>query len=128
MAVGVEKMYTGDTAKAAASMAMGTPYAKFGFTFVAEYALNLRKWMRKYPAVKVEHFAKVVAKNSKNGSVNPYAQFRKVLSVEDVLKSRMIANPLTLYMCSGIGTVYVAIVCAKRSHANILQSPIEVAA
>ena len=130
MAVGVEKMYTGDTAKAAASMASGTPYAKFGFTFVAEYALNLRKWMRKYPAVKVEHFAKVVVKNSKNGSVNPYAQFRKVLSVEDVLKSRMIANPLTLYMCSGIGDgSAAAIVCTKEIARQYTSKPlIEVAA
>jgi acetyl-CoA acyltransferase len=130
MAVGVEKMYTGDTAKAAASMASGTPYAKFGFTFVAEYALNLRKWMRKYPAVKVEHFAKVVAKNSKNGSVNPYAQFRKLLSVEDVLKSRMVANPLTLYMCSGIGDgSAAAIVCSKEIARRYTSKPlIEVAA
>jgi len=130
LAVGVEKMYTGDTAKAAASMASGTPYAKFGFTFVAEYALNLRKWMRKYPAVKVEHFAKVVVKNSKNGSLNPYAQFRKPLSVEDVLKSRMVANPLTLYMCSGIGDgSAAAIVCSKKIAGQYTSKPlIEVAA
>ena len=130
LAVGVEKMYTGDTAKAAASMAQGTPYAKFGFTFVAEYALNLRKWMKKFPAVKVEHFAKVVVKNSKNGSLNPYAQFRKPLSVEDVLKSRMVANPLTLYMCSGIGDgSAAAIVCTKKIARKYASKPmIEVAA
>jgi acetyl-CoA acyltransferase len=130
LAVGVEKMYTGDTAKAAASMASGTPFAKFGFTFVAEYALNLRKWMKKFPAVKVEHFAKVVVKNSKNGSLNPYAQFRKPLSVEDVLKSRMVANPLTLYMCSGIGDgSAAAIVCTKKIARKYASKPlIEVAA
>jgi acetyl-CoA acyltransferase len=130
LAAGVEKMYTGDTAKAAASMASGTPYAKYGFTFVAEYALNLRKWMRKYPAMKVEHFAEVVVKNSRNGSLNPYAQFRKPLSIEDVLNSRMIANPLTLYMCSGIGDgSAAAIVCPREiAHKYTSKPLIEVAA
>jgi len=53
--------------------------------------------------VRREHFAKVVEKNSFNGSLNPYAQHQKPLSVEEVLNSRLIAEPLTLYMCASIG-------------------------
>ncbi|SAK52608.1 acetyl-CoA acetyltransferase [Caballeronia temeraria] len=37
------------------------------------------------------------------GSLNPHAQFRKETSVEEVLTSRMVSDPLTLFMCSSIG-------------------------
>ncbi|UCH23426.1 MAG: thiolase family protein [Deltaproteobacteria bacterium] len=129
LALGVEKMYTGDSAKAAAAMASGTPYAKLGFTFVAEYALNLKKWMKKN-AVTVEHFAKVVVKNTSNGSLNPYAQFRKPLTIEEVLNSRLIANPLTLYMCSSMADgAAAALVCPKSLARKYSSKPlVEVAA
>ena len=129
LALGVEKMYSGDSSKAAAAMASGTPYAKYGFTFVADYALNMRKWMEK-SSVTVEHFAKVVAKNTSNGALNPYAQFRKARTVEEVLASRPIANPLTLYMCSAMGDgAAAAIVCPKDLAREFTSKPlIQVAA
>ncbi len=129
LALGVEKMYSGDSAKAAAAMASGTPYAKLGFTFVAQYALNLKKWMEKYSVTR-EHFAKVVVKNTSNGSLNPYAQFRKVLTIEEVLNSRPIADPLTLYMCSAMGDgAAAAIVCSRDIATKYTSKPlVEVAA
>jgi acetyl-CoA acyltransferase len=129
LALGVEKMYSGDNAKAAAAMASGTPYAKLGFTFVADYALKLKKWMERN-SVTAEHFAKVVAKNTSNGALNPYAQFQKALSVEEVLKSRPIASPLTLYMCSAMGDgAAAAIVCPRDLARKYTSKPlIEVAA
>ena len=74
LALGVEKLFCADTAKSAQAMASGTPYAKFGFMFPALYAMNLKKWMEKY-SITQQHFAKVAVKNSKNGSLNPNAQF-----------------------------------------------------
>ena len=76
LALGVEKLFCGDTARSAAAMAQGTALAKFGFMFVGLYSMQLRRWMEKYGATK-EQFAKVAVKNSYNGSLNPYAQFRK---------------------------------------------------
>ncbi len=123
-ALGVEKMYCGDTAKSVAAMAQGTTLAKFGFMFVALYAMQIRRWAEKYGITK-EQFAKVVVKNSFNGSLNPYAQFRKPMTLEDVLNSRVVAEPLTQYMCSTIGDgAAAAIVCAKEIAKKYTSKPL----
>ena len=129
LALGVEKLFCDNTARSAEAMASGTPYAKFGFMFPALYAMNLKKWMEKY-SITQEHFAKVAVKNSKNGSLNPNAQFRKPLTLEEVLNARVIAYPLTLYMCSTMGDgAAAAIICRKELAAKYTSKPlIEVAA
>lgn len=50
-----------------------------------------------------EHYARVSAKNSLHGSLNPLAQFQDRLTEEAVLAAPMISAPLTLPMCSPIG-------------------------
>jgi acetyl-CoA acetyltransferase len=82
--------------------------------FPALYSMNLKHWMDKYKVTR-EHFAKVTMKNSYNGSLNPLAQFRKPLSMEEILNARVIAGPLTLYMCSTMGDgAAAAIVCTRE--------------
>lgn len=49
------------------------------------------------------HYARISAKNSLHGSLNPRAQFRERLSEAEVLAAPMISAPLTLPMCSPIG-------------------------
>jgi len=123
LALGVEKLFCGDTARSAAAMAQGTTLAKFGFMFVALYAMQLRRWVEKYGVTK-EQFAKVVVKNSYNGSLNPYAQFRKPMTIEEVLNSRVIAEPLTQYMCSTMGDgAAAAIVCARKIASKYTSKP-----
>jgi acetyl-CoA acetyltransferase len=57
----------------------------------------------------------VVAKNSFNGSLNPIAQIRKAITVEEVLASREIVAPLTRHMCAGIGDgAAVLVLCSER--------------
>lgn len=70
-------------------------------------------FMDVYAAMAIEHmrdcgstredFAAVSAKNSFHGSLNPKAQYRNVMSVDEVLAAREISYPLTLAMCSPIG-------------------------
>ncbi|HTX45087.1 MAG TPA: thiolase family protein [Solirubrobacteraceae bacterium] len=55
-------------------------------------------------------FAKVVVKNRRHAAQNPGAQYRRRLTVEEVLASRMITAPLTLPMCSPIGDGAAALV------------------
>jgi acetyl-CoA acetyltransferase len=70
-------------------------------------------------------FAKVVVKNSYNGSLNPYAQFRKPMTIEEVLNSRVVAEPLTQYMCSTMGDgAAAAIVCAKEIARKYTSKPL----
>ena len=124
LALGVEKLFCGDSARSAAAMASGTIYAKFGFMFVALYSMQLRKWMEESSATK-EHFAKVVVKNSYNGSLNPNAQFQKPMTMEEVLNSRVIAEPLTQFMCSTMADgAAAAIVCSKDLAAKYTSKPL----
>ncbi|MFC1534524.1 thiolase family protein [Thermodesulfobacteriota bacterium] len=124
LALGVEKLFCGDSAKSAATMASGTIYAKYGFMFVGLYALQLRKWMEKSLATK-EHFAKVTVKNTYNGSLNPNAQFQKPMTMEEVLNSRVIAEPLTQFMCSTMADgAAAAIVCGKDLASRYTSKPL----
>ena len=76
------------------------------------------------------HFAKIAAKNKYNGSLNPFAQYQKPLSVEEILHSRLICWPLTLYMCSTMADgAAAAIVCSKEMAVKLAsKTPISVAA
>jgi acetyl-CoA acetyltransferase len=57
-----------------------------------------REYRWKY-GTKRETFAKVSAKARKHASNNPYALFNQVLSVEEVLASEEVFDPLTRYQC-----------------------------
>lgn len=65
---------------------------------MAEYAFRMTRYMHEYGAP-MEAIAQVAVKAHENSVHNPHAQFQKVFSLEDVLDSRMIAEPLTLYQC-----------------------------
>ena len=117
LALGAEKLFCENTAKSAAAMANGTFYSKFGFMFPALYSMSLKKWMDKY-GVTQRHFAKVAMKNSKNGSMNPVAQFQRALSMDDILNAKIIAGPLTLYMCSTMGDGAAAVIVTTKEKAK----------
>lgn len=70
----------------------------FGPTMPAYYAMHARTHMKRYGTTE-EQFALVSVKNHKYGAKNPYAMFQKELTVEDVLKSRVVASPLKLFDC-----------------------------
>ncbi len=71
-------------------------------------------------------FARVVVKNRRHAVHNPDAQFRKTMTVDEVLSSRMISEPLTLPMCSPIGDGAAALVLT--GHPNGAGAPIRVRA
>lgn len=85
--------------------------------FMDIYAAAARVHMQQYGTT-VEQFAGVSAKNSFHGSLNPRAQFREALSVEDVLAAPMIAEPLTRPMCSPIGDGAAAVVLVSEKKAR----------
>lgn len=96
--------------------------------FMDIYAAAARNHMKKY-GTEVQQFARVAAKNSFHGSMNPRAQFREQLSVEDVLAAPMIAEPLTRPMCSpiGDGAAAVIIVSEQKAAQLGLLSPVRIA-
>jgi acetyl-CoA acetyltransferase len=87
--------------------------------FMDIYATWAIDHMKRYGTTR-EQFAAVSAKNSLHGSLNPKAQFRNTLSVEDVLGAREVAWPLTLPMCSPIGDGAAAAVLVSERKAREL--------
>ncbi len=87
--------------------------------FMDIYAAGARSHMERYGTT-VEQFARVSAKNSVHGSLNPRAQFREVLTPDEVLSSPMIAEPLTRPMCSPIGDGAAAVVLMSERKAKEL--------
>jgi acetyl-CoA acetyltransferase len=66
----------------------------------AYFALRAQRLMRESGVTK-EQLARVVVKNRANGVHNPNAMFRKETTVDDVLASRVVCEPLHLHMlCS----------------------------
>ncbi len=68
------------------------------------------------------HFAKVTAKNSFHASLNPLAQFKEVITEDEVLAARVVAAPLTLPMCAPISDGASAIVIVSERKARELGS------
>ncbi|PVY70502.1 acetyl-CoA acetyltransferase [Cupriavidus alkaliphilus] len=73
-------------------------YARSGMVLPAVYAMRGTRFLYERDASPAD-LAEVAVKNRYNGSLNPYAQQRKATTVEEVLGSRMIADPLTLLQC-----------------------------
>lgn len=96
--------------------------------FMDIYAAMALEHMSAYGTTQ-EQFAMVSAKNSYHGSLNPRAQFREELTVEQVLAAPEIAYPLTLPMCSpvGDGAAAVILVSERKARELGLKDPVRVA-
>jgi acetyl-CoA acetyltransferase len=124
LAVGVEKMFVGDSARtiSALSAVSEVDLSQMGMQFTTSYAIhpkiNLKGRMAQYGWT-IEDFAKPAVKNSFNGSLNPLAQHQRPLSIEQVVQSRIVVDPLTLFMCSSISDgAAAAIVCPVEKAAK----------
>ncbi|MFS8932902.1 thiolase family protein [Cupriavidus taiwanensis] len=73
-------------------------YARSGMVLPAVYAMRATRFLYERDARPAD-LAEVAVKNRHHGSLNPYAQQRNTTTVEEVLASRMIADPLTLLQC-----------------------------
>ncbi len=73
-------------------------YAKAGMVLPAVYAMRGTRFLHERGAAPAD-LAAVAVKNRRHGSLNEYAQQRSETTVEEVLASRMIADPLTLLQC-----------------------------
>ncbi|MCZ2856632.1 MAG: thiolase domain-containing protein [Candidatus Bathyarchaeota archaeon] len=99
---GVEKMTHRTTAEVTEFLAMASdfPFEQWhGITFPGLYALMATAHIHKYGTTE-EQMAMVAVKNHNNGVLNPKAHMQKVVTLEKVMSSRVIAWPLKLYDCS----------------------------
>ncbi len=109
---GVEKMTDVDTDRATYALATAADqdYEVFhGITFPGLYAMMARAHMEKFGTTR-EQLAQVAVKNHFHGSMNPVAQFPQKITVESVLNSVMVADPLRILDCSPITDGAAAII------------------
>lgn len=93
--------------------------SKTGAVFMDLYAEWARDYMVKAGATAAD-YAAVTVKSRALAANSPYAQFTRQTSVEEVLAERMIADPLTLSMCSGMGDGAAAVVVMSQARAKAL--------
>lgn len=111
LVLGVEKMtdHTQDEITHALMTAGSEEERMSGVTFPGLYALMAREYMQKYK-LEEDALAGVSVKNHFHGSFNPKAQFQKPITVEQVMRSGKVADPLKLLDCSPISDGAAAVV------------------
>jgi acetyl-CoA C-acetyltransferase len=91
----------------------------FGATLASLYALMAKRHMHDYGTTP-EQLAHVAVKNHAHGSVNPKAQFRNQLKLEQVLRAGRVAEPLGMLDCSPISDGGAALVLTTLERAKEL--------
>jgi acetyl-CoA acetyltransferase len=71
-------------------------HAPFGFTPISWYAMDAARYIHEFGSSR-EQLASVSVKNRRHASLNPLAQFRKPITLDDVLAQKPIVEPLGLY-------------------------------
>jgi acetyl-CoA C-acetyltransferase/acetyl-CoA acyltransferase len=88
-----------------------------GLTFPGVFALIARAHMARHGTTEAQ-MAAVAVKNHRHGALNPKAQFRKAITVEQVLASPYVADPLKLYDCCPFSDGAAAVVLASEAFAR----------
>jgi acetyl-CoA C-acetyltransferase len=120
MVVGVEKMTSQPTARVSQILAEAGDCAgemKAGSTFASLFAMIARRHMHEFGTTR-EHLASVAVKNHAAGALNPDAQMRKTITLEQALNAKPIAEPLHLYDCSLISDGAAAVILAPLERAR----------
>jgi acetyl-CoA C-acetyltransferase len=125
LAGGVEKMT--DVAGGGATYALASAADKqwecvSGVTFTGLYAMMAVAHMHKY-GTKREQLAAVAVKNHHNGSMNPRAQFRMEVTIEGVINSTKVADPLNILDCSPITDGAASVILVPADMAKKFKKP-----
>lgn len=89
----------------------------FGATFAGLYAMMARRHMYEHGTTR-EQMAAVAVKNHKNGALNPNAQFQKEITIDTVLKSGWVAEPLTVFDSAPLSDGAAALVLCGMDRAR----------
>jgi len=126
LAIGVEKMPRGfmdptrifDTWQCLMGLSQNPAY----------WAMNARRHMHDYGTT-IEQIAKVALKNHKNSVNNPYAMYQKAFSMEEILNSAIVNDPIRLLMiCAPDEGAAAMVVCSEKAVKKYSSNPIKIAA
>lgn len=110
LAMGVDKF--GDGRRAALKDGLA-PLSPTAHVPLVKFALLARRAMRE-GQLTTEDLAAVAVKNHRNASLNPYAQFRKPRTLQQVLESTRVAGELTALQCTPRGEGAAAVLIASE--------------
>jgi acetyl-CoA C-acetyltransferase len=131
MVVGVEKMTCQPTPRVTEILSGAgdcSTEVKAGSTFPSLFAMIARRHMHDFGTTRA-HLSAVAVKNHENGALNPDAQMRKVITLEQAMNARPIAEPLNLYDCSLISDGAAAVVlCAADRARDFSSQPVKILA
>lgn len=97
-------------------------HTPFGFTPISWYAMDAVRYMHDY-GVSREELASVSVKNRFHASLNPLAQYRTLITLEEVMSQRPIVEPFGLYEVPPRGDGAVCLVLASEDVAEGLKKP-----
>jgi acetyl-CoA acetyltransferase len=112
---GAEKMTTKPTPEATKLIGEAADSyidQRSGLTFPGFFGLVQVLHMRKYGS-SVEDYAAISVKNHKNGCLNPKAHFRKMVTLEEALRSRVVSWPVRVYDCAPISDGAACLILTK---------------
>lgn len=110
LVVGLEKMTRGLISFVSADMEL-----TLGNVAPAQYAMAARRHMHEF-GTSEEDFARIAVKSRQHASRNPNARFRDLVTLEEVLASRPIAEPIRLLECCRNGSGAAAVVLASEDY------------
>ena len=94
----------------------------------AYWAMEARRRMEDF-GTKETTLAKVTVKAHKNAVFNPYARYRKASTIEEVLNSPMVDDPLHVYeICAVSDGAAAAVLCSQEVMAKSTSTPLSIAA
>jgi len=107
-----------------ATIPEATYEAPYGNTLVGAYAMAAHRHMHQYGTTS-EQLAEIAVVTRRHASLNPLAMYRDPITVQDVLHSRMIADPLHLLDCCVVSDGGGAVLVTTEERARDLkQSPV----
>lgn len=120
LVIGVDKLtqFGGGTLP----LVLEDPEVQQGMVMPALYAMRARRYLHERGASPAD-LAGVSVKARRHGARNPYAQFRSEVTVDEVLRSRFIAEPLTLLQCCPTGDGAAAVVVVSEAARRRLARP-----
>ena len=127
LAAGVEKMNDGaDVTNVLATAADQETEVYQGVTFPGLYAMIARAHMQAHGTTE-EDLAAVSVKNHRHGAMNPKAQFRHEVTMEQVMNSSLVASPLRLLHCSPVSDGAAAVLlCPLERAREFTDRPIKI--
>jgi acetyl-CoA acetyltransferase len=96
--------------------------AVWGNTLVGNYAMAAARHQHDYGTTS-EQLAEIAVTMRDHASVNPLAQYRDPITIDDVLSSRLVADPLHMLDCCVISDGGAACVVASNERARDLRKP-----